>query len=139
MRWLGWHTESGPVPFAQTLPFSAAQLGKWGRQMQGQRWVSPKQSHSPLHFHGKLKQFKKRKKKREEKKKEKKKKAVVFSPQQESQCEQPLSDKMRVGGWASLSLFLSAWGSQQRPYALILDIFSLLSSLQHASSSIKQY
>lgn len=71
--------------------------------------------------------------------KKKRKKAVVFFPQQEPQCEQPLSDKVRVGGWASLSLFLRAWGSQQRPYALILDIFSLLSSLQHASSSIKQY
>lgn len=88
----------------------------------------------------KIKRKKKKKKKSEKKKGEKKrKKAVVFSPQQESQCEQPRSDKVRVGGWASLSLFLSAWGSQQRPYALILDISSLLSSLQYASSSIKQY
>lgn len=54
-------------PLPRTFAFLPAQQNKWERQMQEQRQVFPKQSHSSLYFCGKLQQLrgKKKKKKRE--------------------------------------------------------------------------
>lgn len=126
---LGRGGRGSPSPCSKNFPFFPAQLGEQGRKTQGQKQISPKVFHTSPHFYGELKQKKGGGVRRE--------KAVVSSPQQEPQCEQHRAT-VRAGGRASLPPALSACGSQ-RPDALVLDTFSLLSSLQPASSSVNSY
>lgn len=51
----------GPCPLCcKIFPFLPAQLGEQGRKTQGQKQISPKQSHTSPHFYGELKQTKKK-------------------------------------------------------------------------------